>query len=760
MAAGNPHGDGADEGAPRRRLFSGLRVRLLVLVALAVVPALLIILRAGSQAREAALSHAADSAVRLAQLAAVQGNQLVSDAAPYVEMLARLPVVRGEDRAAQSELFARLLREHPQYGNVGLIALDGRVRASGVPFDPATDLSDREYFRRALANGRASLGRCQFGRIFKEPSINMATVVRDEHDGVSAVVYVAIRLDWLRRFAAQAKLPADAAITLFDDQGTVIARYPDPEELVQKKMPDAPLVRAVLASGEGHMSVAGLTGIERPHAWAPLRWGNETRGYEDTGSYIAVGVSATQEIEAAELAQTENLFALAVAAVLAVVVAWVAGDLLVVRRVRALVGVTERIRSGSLDARVGAPYGGGELAELAASIDAMAESLQRREAELQRAEARYRSLVEQTPAVFYTATADSPARDVYAGPGVETLLGFTARQWREDPQLWSKQLHAEDRIRVALEYGRAVSAGGAFAMEYRLTGRDGRPVWVRDSAAVQRGTGGAPRVTGLIVDVTEVRELHERMLRGRQLDAAARLASAVAREVDDSASSVRRHVVMVQPKLEADAAAKGHVDGVLRALDRVAALTKRLRAFGGGLALEPELVDASGAVRKLLPEIRRVAGEGTEVVALPLPGETLVSADPARFDEALLRMAALARRSMPKGGRLSVGTHVVEIDEGDARRQVGARPGVYFVAAVGETGPGGAAAPAEWIIDLDAAAAPATREAALDFAAVLGFALQSGGYADVVTAEGKWTTYRLFLPRADKPAAAPAPRRA
>src|SRR5262245_63914646 len=105
MAAGNPQGDGAGGGtgspAPPSRLFSGLRVRLLVLVALAVVPALVLILRAGAQARDAALSHADESAARLAQLAAVQGSQVLQDAAPYVEALAEMPVVRGEDSNAQ-----------------------------------------------------------------------------------------------------------------------------------------------------------------------------------------------------------------------------------------------------------------------------------------------------------------------------------------------------------------------------------------------------------------------------------------------------------------------------------------------------------------------------------------------------------------------------------------------------------------------------------------------------------------------------------
>jgi len=134
---------------------------------------------------------------------------------------------------------------------------------------------------------------------------------------------------------------------------------------------------------------------------------------------------------------------------------------------------------------------------------------------------------------------------------------------------------------------------------------------------------------------------------------------------------------------------------------------------------------------------------------MPVPGDTLVSADRKLFYEALLRMAALAKKAMPKGGHLLVGTATIEIGEDLANRHAGARPGDYVVAFVGESGDGGAEAAAKCIIDLEAGAPPATRELALEAAAVLGFALQSGGYADVVTAAGKGMTYRLFLPKAD-----------
>jgi signal transduction histidine kinase len=265
---------------------------------------------------------------------------------------------------------------------------------------------------------------------------------------------------------------------------------------------------------------------------------------------------------------------------------------------------------------------------------------------------------------------------------------------------------------------------------------------------VRAGDDGVPHVTGLIVDVTEIRELHARMLKERQLDAAARLASAVAREIDDAAAGVRRHAVSLQPTTAADATAKGHVDGVLRALDRVAALTRRLASFGGGIALEPEIVDARAAIERLMPEFRRIAGDGADVVVLPVPGATLVSADKKQFDETLLPMAALAKKAMPKGGHLLVGTAAIAIGEDLANRHAGARAGDYVVAYVGESGEGGAEAAAKCIIDLEAGAPPATRELALEAAAVLGFALQSGGYADVVTAAGKGMTYRLFLPKA------------
>jgi PAS domain S-box-containing protein len=379
----------------------------------------------------------------------------------------------------------------------------------------------------------------------------------------------------------------------------------------------------------------------------------------------------------------------------------------------------------------------------------MAEALEKRDRELRRAEARYRSLVEQTPAVFYNAATDSAARTVYCGPGVKKLLGFASEEWRGDPQLWSKRLHDEDRVRVAVEYGRAVAAGGSFALEYRLNGRDGAPVWVRDSGTVRAGADGSPVVTGLIVDVTEVKDLHSKLLRKHQFEAAARLASAVAREVDDAAASVRRHAVSLQPTAEADAKSRGHVDGVLRALDRVAALTRRLASFGGGIELAPEIFDASAAVQRLMPEFRRIAGEGADVVALPVPGETYVSADRKLFDETMLRIAALAKKAMPAGGHLLVGTATIDVGEELACRYAGSRVGQFVIAFVGESGEGGAAAAAKCIIDLEAGAPPATREAALEAAAALGFALQSGGFADVVTAAGRGMTYRLFLPKAD-----------
>ena len=128
----------------------------------------------------------------------------------------------------------------------------------------------------------------------------------------------------------------------------------------------------------------------------------------------------------------------------------------------------------------------------------------RTEAGLQEAEHRFRTLVEQVPAVIYTGDdLGTPGSTRYVSPQIENLLGYAPENFLENPGLWREVLHPEDRDRVLEEAARAAASEEAFNAEYRMIHRAGGEVWVQDEALLVRDGEGRPHFwQGVKLDVT------------------------------------------------------------------------------------------------------------------------------------------------------------------------------------------------------------------------------------------------------------------
>jgi PAS domain S-box-containing protein len=126
------------------------------------------------------------------------------------------------------------------------------------------------------------------------------------------------------------------------------------------------------------------------------------------------------------------------------------------------------------------------------------------EAALGNVEARYRTLVEQLPAITYIAALDEFSTTLYVSPQIEPLLGFSPEEWLADRAMWVDRVHPEDRDAVLAEFARSKRSGQPFNAEYRLLARDGRSVWLHDRAvAVQPTDGGAGFLHGVMLDINE-----------------------------------------------------------------------------------------------------------------------------------------------------------------------------------------------------------------------------------------------------------------
>lgn len=127
-----------------------------------------------------------------------------------------------------------------------------------------------------------------------------------------------------------------------------------------------------------------------------------------------------------------------------------------------------------------------------------------------REEAKFRTLVENIPAVTFIAPLDDSAPEFYVSPQIEQMLGFSQKEWLEDPVLWHRQLHPEDRERWNVQFAPTCAEGTAFRSIYRFIAKDGRVVWVHGSAQMVRGGEGQPVfLQGVAFDVTAIKEAEE-----------------------------------------------------------------------------------------------------------------------------------------------------------------------------------------------------------------------------------------------------------
>jgi signal transduction histidine kinase len=358
-----------------------LRIRLLLVVLLAVVPALGITAYSDLQVRQRRAAEASEQALRLARLAAAEQQALVGAARDLLGTLAELPDIRGGDAGTCQPLLARLLERYPRYSNLGLIAPDGTLTCSALS-GGGVYLGDRLYFREAVRSRDFVVGEQQIGRVTQQATVNFGYPVIGDSRDVQGVVYAALDLDWLNAYAGKAELPPGAALEVFDSNGTLLMRQPDPQQWVGQPAADVPLVRDTLAhDGPGTAEASGPDGVSRIYGFVPL-----ARQLSGANVYVAVGFPATLVYAEADRALVRDLSALGLITILALLVTRFAADLLVLRPVQALVTAAGRLTTGDLRARTGLAPGQDELGRLGQVFDQMAEALERAERERQEQE--------------------------------------------------------------------------------------------------------------------------------------------------------------------------------------------------------------------------------------------------------------------------------------------------------------------------------------------------------------------------------------
>jgi signal transduction histidine kinase len=274
------------------------------------------------------------------------------------------------------------------------------------------------------------------------------------------------------------------------------------------------------------------------------------------------------------------------------------------------------------------------------------------------------------------------------------------------------------------------------------------PLDARQGDEVAEVTDAFVRVRASLASTQEEqRQLEERLRQAHKMEAVGRLAGGVAHDFNNLLTIIRGNSDLLKDREGADAFHQKCVDQIQKASGRAVSMTRQLLAFSRMQVLQPRVMDLNGVVAEMGKMLPRLIGEHIEYSFSPDPKLASVKADPGQIEQVILNLAVNARDAMPSGGKLSVLTKNILVDDVQAAKRPPMIPGRYILLSVRDTGHGMDEATKAHIFEPFFTTKEIGKGTGLGLATVYGVVKQSGGFIWVDSSLGKGTTFEVYLPQ-------------
>jgi two-component system, cell cycle sensor histidine kinase and response regulator CckA len=327
----------------------------------------------------------------------------------------------------------------------------------------------------------------------------------------------------------------------------------------------------------------------------------------------------------------------------------------------------------------------------------------------------------------------------FLGRSVADVLG------KDDRALFS----AETAESVMAHDRRVIASGTSLTSEEIATAAGMTRTYLSTKGAQRDEQGRVIGLIGIARDITELKHLQEQFRQAQKMEAIGRLAGGVAHDFNNLLTVINGNAGLVAQRLRDEPELSEFLSEIQEAGKRAATLTSQLLAFSRKQVLQPQLVNLNLLVDALWKMLRRLIGEDVELSFDGAPDLGLARVDPGQFEQAVINLAVNARDAMPRGGRLSIETRNVDLDEAYAAQHADVKPARYVCVAVRDSGAGMDAETRARIFEPFFTTKSQGQGTGLGLPMVYGFLKQSGGHVEVDTEQGVGTTMRLYLPRAE-----------
>lgn len=248
-------------------------------------------------------------------------------------------------------------------------------------------------------------------------------------------------------------------------------------------------------------------------------------------------------------------------------------------------------------------------------------------------------------------------------------------------------------------------------------------------------------------DLQTLEQTEEQLRHSQKMEAIGQLASGMAHDFNNLLTVITGHCQLLLMVLDEDDPKYQSLEQVNKAGGKAATLIRQLLTFSRREVVQPEVLDLNKVVENLEKMLGRLIGENIELITATGSALGKVKADPGQLEQVIMNLAVNARDAMPGGGKLTIETENVELDEADAKRFVDIQPGSYVVLTVKDTGIGMDAETRERIFEPFFTTKDVGKGTGLGLSTAYGIIKQGNGHIQVFSEPGEGTTFEIYLPQ-------------
>jgi two-component system cell cycle sensor histidine kinase/response regulator CckA len=332
-------------------------------------------------------------------------------------------------------------------------------------------------------------------------------------------------------------------------------------------------------------------------------------------------------------------------------------------------------------------------------------------------------------------------------PGFQKITGYDEKELVGQDCLNLATPEYKDKIRqhaVQMLKGKTSSP-----YEYQFQTKDGEIKWAMESVVTTIYNGKKASI-GYFMDITERKRLEKQLTQAQRMEAVGILAGGIAHDFNNLLTAIMGYGELMKMDLEKNDPHHHYTEEILKTATRGSNLTHQLLAFSRKQILQPSVLSINTLVNNMEKLLRRLIGEDIELVTIIDPEVGAVRADKGQMEQIIMNLAVNARDAMPQGGKLTIETADVFLDETYGRGHLDVEPGPYVMLAVSDNGEGMDVATQSHIFEPFFTTKMIGQGTGLGLATVYGIVKQSGGHIWVYSEPEQGTTFKIYLPRVDE----------